>query len=101
MQRQRTATPSHCAPVSSALQSRLPYSPPLAWMAFRQFLAGRSAESVERVEANGYWRTVRLGDQRGWICVAPVADRAWLRLRASATLSPQLDALRSRMSDVL
>src|ERR1700752_2904713 len=83
--------------MSSIVTTRLSYQAPLAWMAFSQFLAGRSAESVERVAGNCYWRTVRLGSQAGWICVEPVGDREWLRLRASANLKGQLPALIARL----
>jgi AraC family transcriptional regulator of adaptative response / DNA-3-methyladenine glycosylase II len=76
---------------------RLPYEPPLAWTAFSQFLAGRSAQSVERMSQGAYWRTVRCGDATGWIRVEPSPDRAWLRVRHSPSLEPHAEALLPRL----
>lgn len=53
---------------------RLPYRPPYDWAAIGRFLAARTTPGVERVDERGYARTIRIGDQKRWISVAPADD---------------------------
>ncbi len=72
---------------------RIDYHPPLAWDAFSRFVAGRGAESVERMHDGIYWRTVRSGGRRGWLSVEHDPGASCLRLRSSAGLAPRLPRL--------
>jgi AraC family transcriptional regulator of adaptative response / DNA-3-methyladenine glycosylase II len=47
----------------------LAYRPPLDWEKMLDFFKARAIPGVEKVEANRYRRTVRIGDCRGRICV--------------------------------
>ena len=68
----------------------LSYRPPYDWQALSDFLRQRAAAGVERVDTNGYARTVRL--ERGYasICVRPVAGRHILRLEVARAPSSHL-----------
>jgi AraC family transcriptional regulator of adaptative response / DNA-3-methyladenine glycosylase II len=48
---------------------RLGYRPPLAWDALLAYLTPRAIPGVERVEADRYRRTVRIGDATGVLAV--------------------------------
>ena len=54
----------------------LAYRPPLAWKEMLRFLALRTIPGVELVEDDSYIRTVRIGEQSGWIRVRPQRDCA-------------------------
>jgi AraC family transcriptional regulator of adaptative response / DNA-3-methyladenine glycosylase II len=62
----------------------------LAWDALLGFLAARATPGVERVDANGYARTLRIGDHSGIVRVTPLHGRAALDLSVSASLLPVL-----------
>jgi AraC family transcriptional regulator of adaptative response / DNA-3-methyladenine glycosylase II len=61
----------------------LSYRPPYDWDSLATFLSRRAISGVERVEASGYERTIRV--QRGYahILVAPVKGSHALRLQVS------------------
>jgi AraC family transcriptional regulator of adaptative response / DNA-3-methyladenine glycosylase II len=63
-------TPLAAAP-GAALTARLTYRPPLDWAAHLELRRADAIPRVERIEANRYRRTVRLGGQPGWLEVAP------------------------------
>ncbi len=68
----------------------LAYRPPLDWPALLNYLAGRAIAGVERVEGNCYFRTVRLGQQQGWLSVEPIEGKDALRVKLSLSLVPVL-----------
>ncbi|HZP10829.1 MAG TPA: AlkA N-terminal domain-containing protein [Nevskiaceae bacterium] len=85
--------------MNDIVRSTLRYTPPLAWRAFSQFLAGRSAASVESIHDGRYWRTVRLNGVKGWISVGPSKDPKTLSLRFPAALAPHAKELRTRLQN--
>jgi AraC family transcriptional regulator, regulatory protein of adaptative response / DNA-3-methyladenine glycosylase II len=66
------------------------YRPPLDWQALLSYLAGRAIAGVETVESDCYFRTVRLGQQHGWLSVEPIEGKNALRIRLSLSLVPVL-----------
>jgi AraC family transcriptional regulator of adaptative response / DNA-3-methyladenine glycosylase II len=75
---------------------KLGFRPPLAWSALIRFLVGRAGSRTERVEGERYFRTVRLGKQRGFIAAEPLADNL-LGVEISPSLLPVLPELRARL----
>ncbi len=65
----------------------LPYRQPWDWKQFHQHFQLRLLPGVERLAANGYSRSVRVGDVRGWLRVRPLAERPVLELTFSPSLS--------------
>jgi AraC family transcriptional regulator, regulatory protein of adaptative response / DNA-3-methyladenine glycosylase II len=66
------------------------YRPPLDWQALLSYLAGRAIAGVETVESDRYFRTVRLGQQQGWLSVEPMEGKDALRVKLSLSLVPVL-----------
>ncbi len=66
------------------------YRPPLDWQALLSYLAGRAIAGVETVEGDCYFRTVRLGQQQGWLTVELVREKNTLRVKLSLSLVPVL-----------
>lgn len=85
------------APAAGAALLVLPYTPPLAWPALRDFLVSRGASGVECADGERYVRTVRCGGRLGWIAAAPAADRDALRVEVSPELLAVQDALVPRL----
>lgn len=75
----------------------LSYDPPFDWTRMLAFLHARSMKGVERVTDDAYLRTLRLGDQAGWIRVRNDANRHMLAVEHSPSLSPALPALHERL----
>jgi AraC family transcriptional regulator of adaptative response / DNA-3-methyladenine glycosylase II len=65
-------------PDRSALRLKLSYRPPLDWKTLTGYLALRATPGVETVHGGVYRRTIRIGDDCGWIAVSPVAGREYL-----------------------
>ncbi|MCI0572704.1 MAG: helix-turn-helix domain-containing protein [Myxococcaceae bacterium] len=84
-------------PAGGTVSLTLEYRPPYDWPAVRAFLAARATPGVECVEGDAYARTVRLGAQRGWVRVSPVAGRAALRAEVSPSLAGALMPLVARL----
>lgn len=82
------------------LRLELKYTPPLAWPALIAFLGGRGAASVEAADAEGYRRTVRLGDDRSWLAVR-AAGEGRLVVELAPTLAPWRDVLAARLRALL
>jgi AraC family transcriptional regulator of adaptative response / DNA-3-methyladenine glycosylase II len=61
----------------------LSYRPPYDWDSLAEFLRRRAIRGVERVDRNGYARTIRLGPAHARVLVAPVAAEHALRLQIS------------------
>ncbi|KAF1009979.1 MAG: putative bifunctional transcriptional activator/DNA repair enzyme AlkA [Pseudomonas fluorescens] len=56
---------------------RLEYQPPYDWAAMSAFLALRAITGLETLNADGYRRSIALGENAGWIGVTPGAGN-WL-----------------------
>ena len=85
------------------LQLELPYTPPLAWEPMVDFLAGRGAPQLERLEGSRYLRTARIADHCGWLVVEPAHSGTALRVTASpafAPVQPELEAALRRLFDL-
>lgn len=82
---------------TATLTLRLAYRPPYAWQAMLSFLGARALGGVERVQDGAYLRTVRHGDQSGWIEVRDDPARNALRVEASHALVPLLPAVLGRV----
>jgi AraC family transcriptional regulator, regulatory protein of adaptative response / DNA-3-methyladenine glycosylase II len=81
----------------------LPYRPPYDWAALCAFLGKRAVAGVERVDARGYARTVRLDRGHALIRVSPVAGTHTLRLevaRASPGYLFEIATTARRMFDL-
>jgi AraC family transcriptional regulator of adaptative response / DNA-3-methyladenine glycosylase II len=50
---------------------RLRYQPPYDWASMLEFLRARSIDGVERVNEDGYARTIQVGEDRGTVSVRP------------------------------
>ena len=66
------------------------YRPPLDWQALLSYLAGRAIAGVETAAGDRYCRTVRLGQQQGWLTVERVEAKHTLRVQLSSSLVPVL-----------
>jgi AraC family transcriptional regulator of adaptative response / DNA-3-methyladenine glycosylase II len=60
---------------------RLAYRPPYHWKQVHDFLAMRALPGVERVDADGYARTVALSSGHAIVCVRPLESEDALELR--------------------
>ena len=58
-------------PSQGGLVIRLPYRPPLDWLAFVNFLSRRTTPGVEFVQDDAYQRTISIGNAAGIIDVHP------------------------------
>src|SRR5690606_32030658 len=83
--------------VLDTLTLQLAYRPPFNWSALLAFLDARSTRGVDRVEGNGYLRTVSLRGLTGWVAVRHDARRRSLRVELSRELAPVLPALLARL----
>jgi AraC family transcriptional regulator of adaptative response / DNA-3-methyladenine glycosylase II len=75
----------------------LDYRPPFEWEALLGFFRARATPWVEYVDDHRYFRTVRIGEHRGWVAVSKVRDRAALRAEVSLSLAAALVPLVSRL----
>ncbi|NET37589.1 MAG: helix-turn-helix domain-containing protein, partial [Cyanothece sp. SIO1E1] len=73
------------------------YRPPLDWPALLSYLAGRAIAGVETIAGDRYLRTVRLGQQHGWLTVEPVSNKQALRVTLSLSLIPVLLSVLARI----
>lgn len=75
---------------------KLGFRPPLAWQPLVDFLSGRAGGRTERVSAQKYVRTVRLGEHTGFIVAEPLGP-GLLGVRVAPSLLPVLPELRARL----
>jgi AraC family transcriptional regulator of adaptative response / DNA-3-methyladenine glycosylase II len=80
----------------TTLQLKLAYRPPYQWEAMRRFLGARAIPGVERVDATGYARTVKVGDATGAIQIRPAREGHSLLLTVSPNLTRELSQLVGR-----
>ncbi|EXF47400.1 DNA-3-methyladenine glycosidase II [Pseudomonas sp. BAY1663] len=71
----------------------LPYLEPWDWQQFHRHFALRLLPGIERLEAERYSRSLRLGAASGWLSVRPLADRPALELTLSDSLLPSQQVL--------
>ena len=90
---------THAGPTDS-VELRLDYRPPLDFPTMLGFLAERSLCGVETVEDDEYRRTVRLGDDSGWLSVRRDKKRSALVLQVSSSLTARLMQIVSRVRRV-
>jgi AraC family transcriptional regulator, regulatory protein of adaptative response / DNA-3-methyladenine glycosylase II len=83
--------------VADELVCEVAYRPPLDWGALMQYLAGRAIAGVEWIEADRYYRTVRLGQTQGWLTVAAMSNKSALRISLSPSLLPVLLPILARV----
>ena len=61
----------------------LPYRPPYDWEAMLDFFQRRAIPGMEQVVGGVYQRTIRIGDDKGMVCVEHVPARHALRVKIS------------------
>jgi AraC family transcriptional regulator of adaptative response / DNA-3-methyladenine glycosylase II len=76
---------------------QLVYRPPYDWTGVLEFLRLRTLKGVEWVTEDGYWRTVHLGEHRGWISVRHAPEKNALLFEFSHSLTPILAPLIGRI----
>jgi AraC family transcriptional regulator, regulatory protein of adaptative response / DNA-3-methyladenine glycosylase II len=91
--RKKKSTPS----AQDYLVSEVFYRPPLDWSALLSYLTGRATAGVEAIDSDRYCRTVRLGEQQGWLVVEPIAEKNALRVKLSLSLVPVLLPILARV----
>ncbi len=85
---------------SETLTLQLSYRPPFDWKGLLAFLAARAIPGVEAVRSDAWLRTVRLGQQVGWVAVTHAPARRSLRVEFSHSLVPVLPALLARIRNL-
>lgn len=76
------------------------YRPPFDWNSLLLFLSKRLFVGVEQIHANRYWRTVRLGEHRGWLSVGLSGKKNMLDLEVSLSLAPVLGQIICRIKNL-
>lgn len=75
----------------------LPYLEPWNWQQFHHHFALRLLPGVERLDPDGYARTVRLGQTAGWLSVRVQENRPALELTCSDSLTHGAQVLATRV----
>jgi AraC family transcriptional regulator of adaptative response / DNA-3-methyladenine glycosylase II len=78
----------------------LAYRPPFDWDALLRFLAARAIPGVECVTGSTYHRTAGIGEHRGWLSVARVAQRDLLAIDIATALVPALPSILIRLRNL-
>jgi len=86
------------SPETSSLQ--LSYRPPYDWQGILSFLSSRTLKSAEYVTDHAYFRSVRLGQHKGWVKVSHTPTKNALLMAFSHTLTPTLPALLGRIRNL-
>jgi len=79
------------------LRLTLAYRPPFDWRQLLSFLSARAIPGVEFVDAQRYLRTVAIGEQRGWVGVAPDSRRNVVHVEIADSLVAVLPQLLGRL----
>ncbi len=82
---------------TDSLRLTLAYRPPFDWEAMLRFLAARAIPGIECVSGEAYSRTVRVGEHRGWLSVAPLDDRHALVVDLATALALALPSILARL----
>jgi len=77
----RRAAEGQGAQVAAAISLRLGYRPPFDWDRILAYLRGRAIPGVEKIEADTYRRTYRLGECTGTLEVSHQPERRALSVR--------------------
>jgi AraC family transcriptional regulator, regulatory protein of adaptative response / DNA-3-methyladenine glycosylase II len=88
------------AAAAESFTLQLSYRPPFDWAGLLRFLRARALKSVERVEEDGYLRTVELGEHTGWMQVRHAPSMHALRIELTHSLMPVLPAVLARLRHV-
>ncbi len=75
----------------------LSYHPPLAWNALVGFLCSRGSRYVEQLMGDRYLRTIKLGNETGWIAAQHDPVRNQIDVEVSPSLLPCLTQLQTRL----
>lgn len=75
----------------------LSYHPPLAWNALISFLCSRGSARVDRLHGDCYLRTIKLGNDAGWIAAKQDTAHHQIDVEVSPSLLPCLAQLQSRL----
>ncbi len=79
------------------LTLQLTYRPPFDWSGMLSFLRARALKGVETVSEDGYLRSVRLGEAKGWIYARHDPAKRALLVEVRHSLVPSLPALLGRV----
>lgn len=82
---------------TDSLRLTLAYRPPLNWSAMLRYLAARAIPGVECVNDGAYYRTVKIGEHRGWLSVSAAGDRHVLLVDLATTLASALPSILARL----
>jgi AraC family transcriptional regulator of adaptative response / DNA-3-methyladenine glycosylase II len=74
---------------NGAIRLSLAYREPFAWEQILRYWSKRAIPGVESVSAGRYWRSVRMGDRRGWFSAGLGRD-GMLDIRVSDDLATHL-----------
>lgn len=76
----------------------LTYRPPFAFQELLAYLGTRALEGIEHVTNQAYYRTVSLGNYKGWIKVYLLDDK--LKMEFAQELLPVLSTLLNRVTNI-
>jgi AraC family transcriptional regulator, regulatory protein of adaptative response / DNA-3-methyladenine glycosylase II len=79
---------------------QLMYRPPYDWEGLLEFLRTRSLKEVESVTSDGYFRTVHLGNCKGWLHVRHNLQKRALLVEFTHSLVPVLPSLLGRLKNL-
>lgn len=85
---------------ADCLRLVLAYRPPFDWAELMRFIAARAIPGVECVSDNTYYRTVGIGEHRGWLSVAQVPGRDLLAVELATALAPALPAILRKLRNL-
>jgi AraC family transcriptional regulator of adaptative response / DNA-3-methyladenine glycosylase II len=97
--RLRKEISDHTEEVNSADTSivQLTYRPPYDWQGILDFLKSRMLKQVEWVTEDTYYRTVCMGNHKGWISVRHAPEKNALLVEFTHSLTPVMPALLNRL----
>ena len=75
----------------------LPYLTPWNWQQFHDYFTLRCLPAIERVDAEGYQRTLRIGPTEGWFKLRHVPEQQALELTVSPSAMAVLPELQARV----
>jgi AraC family transcriptional regulator of adaptative response / DNA-3-methyladenine glycosylase II len=84
-------------PSRGSLTLQMAYRPPFDWAGMMQFIAARALKGVEWLHEDAYYRTAKLGEHTGWLCVRHVPGKRMLVVELTHSLTPVLPAVLGRL----
>ena len=85
----------------SAYSFEISVRPPFSWEFLVKFWSSRLIPHVESIVDNVYYRSVLIGEHRGWISVGPSDKPCTCRLRISSELSSELNSVMARVKNMI